>query len=133
MESPACPVVPVSWGELLDKITILEIKQARICEPEARNNVAKELRLLQAVAAEAMYRRPIGLLVQSLKKVNEMLWETEDAIRGRELEGDFGPSFLCLARSVYKMNDQRAALKRKINAVLGSELVEEKSYASAGV
>lgn len=122
-----CPQVPVSWGELIDKITILRIKQARIADPEARRNVARELDLLDGIAAEAMGHA--ADLIGELQAVNEELWEIEDAIRAREAAGDFGGRFVALARSVYRKNDRRAAIKREINRQLGSALVEEKSYA----
>lgn len=129
MEQPASPMVPVSWGELLDKITILEIKRARIGRPEARSNVEKEHRLLSAIAADALARAELAPLLDALRAVNEALWEIEDAIREEEVEARFGAEFVRLARSVYLRNDERAAIKRRINALLGSELTEEKSYA----
>jgi hypothetical protein len=122
-----CPRVPVSWGELVDKITILQIKTERIAARDARANVARELVSLSRVAGEAIGR--IAPLVEQLRAVNEELWEIEDKIREREAQGDFGQRFVQLARSVYKKNDLRAAIKRQINEALGSELVEEKSYA----
>jgi hypothetical protein len=122
-----CPRVPVSWGELVDKITILQIKTERIAARDARANVARELVSLSRVAGEAIGR--IAPLVEQLRAVNEELWEIEDKIREREAQGDFGQRFVQLARSVYKKNDLRAAIKRRINEALGSELVEEKSYA----
>jgi hypothetical protein len=122
-----CPRVPVSWGELVDKITILQIKTERIGARDARANVARELVSLSRVAGEAIGR--IAPLVEQLRAVNEELWEIEDKIREREAQGDFGQRFVQLARSVYKKNDLRAAIKRRINEALGSELVEEKSYA----
>lgn len=128
MNDHASPVVPVSWGELLDKIMILEIKQTRIKEPEAQKHVAKELRLLRAIAAPAMDQIMLAPLLARLKTVNEALWEIEDSIRSREATGDFGADFLRLARSVYKNNDERAVLKREINILLKSDLFEEKSY-----
>ncbi len=122
-----CPRVPVSWGELVDKITILQIKAERIASKEARANVAHELASLRRVAGDAILQ--VGPLIEQLQAVNEELWEIEDKIREREAEGDFGQRFVQLARSVYKKNDLRAAIKRRINEALGSELVEEKSYA----
>jgi hypothetical protein len=122
-----CPRVPVSWGELLDKITILQIKSERISGGEARANVARELASLSRVAGTAL--RLVKPLLEQLRAVNEELWEIEDKIREREADGDFGQRFVQLARSVYKKNDLRAAIKRHINQALGSELVEEKSYA----
>ncbi|WP_231639220.1 DUF6165 family protein [Sphingomonas profundi] len=129
MKQLASPAVPVSWGELLDKITILEIKRARIARPEARANVARELRLLRAIGRPALRRADVTPLVAALREVNETLWEIEDAIREEEADARFGADFIRLARAVYKRNDERAAIKRRINALLESELVEEKSYA----
>lgn len=124
-----CPQVPVSWGELVDKITILQIKSERITACEALQNVARELALLSRVAGEAIDTSAMSQLIAQLRDVNEDLWEIEDSIRECEAEGDFGPRFVQLARSVYKQNDLRAAIKRRINEALGSELIEEKSYA----
>jgi hypothetical protein len=121
--------VPVSWGELVDKITILQIKSERIAARDARANVARELASLSRIAGEAVRSRKVVPLIEQLRAVNEELWEIEDKIREREAEGDFGQRFIQLARSVYKKNDLRAAIKRQINLALGSELVEEKSYA----
>ena len=123
------PVVPVSWGELIDKITILEIKAARISDPARRANVVRELEALTEArdrggALPASVEEPTC----DLRAVNEWLWDIEDEIRECEKHGDFGPRFVELARSVYKTNDRRAALKRRINDLLGSALVEEKSY-----
>jgi hypothetical protein len=129
MMFPASPEVPVSWGELLDKVTILEIKRARIVRPEARANVEKEHGRLRAIARAALARTEIAPLLEALRQVNENLWEIEDAIRLEETRERFDGEFIRLARSVYQRNDERAAIKRQINAVLGSELVEEKSYA----
>ena len=124
-----CPRVPVSWGELVDKITILQIKAERIAAKEARANVAHELASLRRVAGDAIRAGTVTPLIEQLQAVNEELWEIEDKIREREAAGDFGQRFVQLARSVYKKNDLRAAIKRRINEALGSELVEEKSYA----
>jgi hypothetical protein len=122
------PHVPVSWGELLDKITILEIKTERLGGVEARANAAKELDLLREIAAPAIACGPAVALVAHLKQLNQALWDIEDHIRDHERAGDFGPGFVELARSVYRHNDQRGALKREINLALGSVLIEEKSY-----
>jgi hypothetical protein len=119
----------VSWGELLDKITILQIKSERIGSEAARANVARELALLRKVAGEAMRHRAVPALVARLQSVNETLWEIEDRIRECEASAEFGASFVQLARSVYQQNDLRAAIKRRINQLLDSSLVEEKSYA----
>jgi len=122
-------VVPVSPGELLDKITILRIKSERIADAGKRANVVHELDLLSETADDTL--PPSGSLdrlVEELQSVNEALWDIEDAIRDCERAADFGPRFVELARSVYVTNDRRAALKRQINELLGSAIVEEKSY-----
>ena len=124
----ACPRVPVSWGELLDKITILRIKRERMVD-KAGANVERELACLLEPAAAVIGLAEVVGPVARLQAVNEALWAIEDAIREREADGDFGAEFIALARSVYQQNDRRAAIKREINDVLGSELVEEKSYA----
>ena len=124
------PQVPVSWGELLDKLTILEIKQERIACPAARANVDREYRSLRIVGSQALSMAGMPALYQRLKRVNEELWEIEDAIRDEEAKARFEAEFIGLARSVYRMNDRRAAIKREINQLLESELVEEKSYAA---
>ncbi len=123
------PDAPISWGELFDKIAILAIKSERIAAPEAVANVRAELALLQGVAARAPAGEGLGDLCTDLARVNLALWEIEDAIREHEQVQDFGERFVELARSVYRENDRRAAIKRRINVLLGSEIVEEKSYA----
>ncbi len=121
---------PCSLGELIDKITILRIKAEQIREPEKLANVRRELNLLERSAREAGASvPPIDLLTDQLAGVNERLWAIEDALRTCEREGDFGPRFVALARSVYCENDTRAAIKRAINTLTRSALVEEKSYA----
>lgn len=122
------PMVPVSWGELLDKITILEIKTQQIHRPNACANVAKEYLLLKDIAGPAMDENGISPLLQQLRDVNRALWTIEDAIREQEAKARFDLEFIELARSVYKRNDVRASIKRQINLCLGSELLEEKSY-----
>lgn len=129
MKPSTSPIVPVSWGELLDKISILQIKRARITRPDALRNVETEHNLLGSIGATALERRDVTALFDELRSVNEALWDIEDAIREEEAEARFGSTFIELARSVYRRNDERAALKRQINALMGSELVEEKSYA----
>lgn len=124
----AAPAVPVSWGELLDKITILEIKLARIAEREAHAHVAKEYALLLDIAAEGLRQHDVASFVGELRAINQELWEIEDSIREAERAAAFGDEFIRLARSVYQKNDRRAALKRAINLCLRSELIEEKSY-----
>jgi len=121
---------PVSAGELLDKITILEIKQQRLASEAGRGNVRHELLLLEAIRQASLpASAELAALTAELKRINEQLWEIEDAIRLCERAGDFGERFVGLARSVYQSNDRRSALKRQINTLLGSALVEEKSYA----
>ncbi len=119
---------PVSWGELIDKITILEIKSERIEDAQKRANVDRELALLQGRLALAPAHPELARLTDDLRAVNLMLWKVEDDIRDCERAGDFGPHFVTLARSVYQTNDRRAALKRDINVALASGIVEEKSY-----
>jgi len=126
----ATPMAPVSWGELLDKITILQIKQERIADAAKRVNVTTELEALSAIAGAAM--RQAAALLAELKQVNEALWEIEDHIRDKERDGAFDARFIELARAVYVTNDRRAGLKRDINRQLGSALVEEKSYRPYG-
>jgi hypothetical protein len=122
--------IPVSAGELIDKITILEIKRARIEEPAKRANVAAELAALAETRAAAVpASAELDRLAGELKAVNEALWDVDDALRDCERAGDFGPRFVELARSVYRSNDRRAGLKRSLNQLLGSRFVEEKSYA----
>ncbi len=121
--------VPVSFGEVLDKITILEIKSERIADPEKVKNVRLELDELSATWNEAVQdQAAIADLRKQLKAVNEELWEIEDDIRDQEAAQDFGPKFIELARAVYVTNDKRAAIKKDVNLALGSRFVEEKSY-----
>lgn len=122
--------VPVSPGELLDKISILEIKADRIADPDKRHNVERELDLLTGIwHADGRETSDITALRGELRAINARLWDIEDAIRDCERENDFGQRFVDLARNVYRTNDQRAATKRRINETLGSTIVEEKSYA----
>ena len=126
------PRVPVSWGELIDKLTILEIKSERLAGAEARANVGLERRLLEDAAAGRLAAVPrLQALKSELRSVNEALWDIENDIRQEEALQQFGERFVALARSVYKQNDRRAAIKRVINDLLGSVLVEEKSYAGS--
>ena len=121
--------VEVSVGEFLDKMTILEIKTERIRDPQKLENVRRELDLLHdAWTASPLSRSDIKEDVAALKKVNESLWDIEDRIRRSESAQTFGDDFIQLARSVYQINDERAAIKRRLNLRLKSTLVEEKSY-----
>ena len=122
--------VPVSPGELLDKISILEIKLERIADRAKQENVRCELAELAAVRQSLPQTADLAGLTVELKSVNERLWEIEDDIRDCERRQDFGPVFIELARSVYRQNDRRVALKRQINELLGSRLIEEKAYAA---
>ena len=124
------PMVALSWGEVIDKITILEIKQERLSSPEAIDNVRRELAALNKVVAGTAVPDGLAGLKQALKTVNEKLWDIENKIRAKEAEAKFDHSFIDLARSVYVNNDERAKLKREINKLLKSELVEEKQYTS---
>jgi hypothetical protein len=123
--------VPVSAGELVDKLTILEIKSERISDPGKLVNIRRELAGLAAIV-DPMLKANAGLapLKSSLREINETLWRIEDDIRDCERAKDFGPKFVELARGVYRTNDRRAAAKREIDRLMGSEIVEEKSYAA---
>lgn len=123
--------IEISYGELLDKITILEIKAARIADPAKLRNVSAELTALNAVWAEIPDRpQPLQLLAlrSELKATNERLWEIEDEIREMERQRRFDEAFIQLARNVYFTNDRRAALKKRVDQCLGSRFSEEKSY-----
>jgi hypothetical protein len=121
--------VPVSPGEVLDKITILEIKSERISEPDKLVNVKRELELLQASWQKSVDEdETVRDIHAKLKSINEDLWEIEDDIRDKERAREFDQVFIDLARSVYVTNDQRADAKKELNVYLGSEMVEEKSY-----
>ena len=122
------PVVPISWGELIDKITILEIKELKIDSITANKNIRKELKHLLDIANLNNMPEEIKSLKTELKNVNLRLWDVEDSIREKELAGEFDKAFIELARSVYRLNDVRAKTKQSINLILQSELVEEKSY-----
>jgi hypothetical protein len=123
--------VEVAAGELLDKITILEIKEAKFTDATKLANVRAELATLRAARDANLPSTPeIDRAVAGLREVNRELWEIEDEIRAHERRQDFGARFVELARAVYKTNDRRAELKREINDLTGSRLKEEKSYAA---
>jgi hypothetical protein len=123
---------PISVGELIDKITILQIKLERLDGPGARN-VAKELAVLNQARTSAHLNEPeIAPLMIRLRAVNGELWDIEDRIRHLEARKDFGPRFIETARSVYRLNDSRAAIKRLINVASDSDIIEEKSYGLNG-
>jgi hypothetical protein len=122
--------VPISPGELVDKITILEIKSARMTDPAKLANVRIELALLQQTWHTSAYAsQDIASQWAALRAINEKLWDIEDLIRDKERARKFDQEFIELARAVYVTNDERAAVKRDINTRLGSKIVEEKSYA----
>ena len=122
--------VPVSPGELLDKITILKIKSKRMSDPQKLANVRIELKVLEETWGASPYAKSdIAADVNALLQVNERLWVIEDDIRDKERAQAFDSEFIRLARAVYFENDERAAIKRRINLKLGSTIVEEKSYA----
>jgi hypothetical protein len=124
---------PVSFGELLDKITILEIKSEQIRDAAKLANVRAELDMLNATWAQNLASRTDILAERAeLKRINQSLWDIEDEIRLKEKAQDFDTRFIELARAVYFTNDKRAAVKRAINLKLGSQLVEEKSYQDYG-
>jgi transcriptional regulator of nitric oxide reductase len=121
--------VPVSPGEVLDKITILEIKSERMNDPDKVANVKVELALLQETWAGFVNEdSTINDLHLQLKEINEVLWEIEDDIRDKERAGEFDERFIELARNVYFTNDRRSKIKKDLNLHLGSEIIEEKSY-----
>jgi hypothetical protein len=123
--------VPVSPGEVLDKITILRIKAARISDPVKVANVRLELEMLERTWANSAYaHQDVARDEAALQAVNERLWDIEDRIRDKERAQAFDAEFIALARSVYVENDERAAVKKRINVALGSTIVEEKSYAA---
>jgi hypothetical protein len=122
-------LVPISPGELLDKVTILRIKAERMTDPVKLANVRLELDLLERTWAATPHASvDLAADIGALQAVNERLWDIEDDIREKERAQDFGPGFVELARSVYFENDERAAIKKRINTRLGSRIVEEKSY-----
>jgi hypothetical protein len=132
-ETSKAVYAPISVGELFDKITILEIKAQQIADETKRMNVMKELGALGAIADASLKLDTAALkIVGELRRVNSLLWDVEDGIRECERNSDFGGRFVELARSVYRHNDQRALLKKQLNELTGSELVEEKSYTGYG-
>jgi len=128
MSKPTTPLVPVSWGELIDKITILEIKAEKISSPLALININRELSQLVQIFNNEIRSGCVMELRESLKELNLKLWLVEDNIREKEASREFDQQFIEYARSVYKLNDVRAKLKQSINRELQSELIEEKSY-----
>ena len=121
--------VEISYGELIDRITILEIKTRRLADPQRRNHVAAELAQLQQRRWEKLSDSGrLAALQQELKEINERLWEIENRIRSKERSKTFDQEFIELARSVYLQNDLRASIKQRINEEFGSGIVEQKEY-----
>tara|TARA_B110000090_G_scaffold172423_1_gene193002 strand:+ start:85 stop:489 length:405 start_codon:yes stop_codon:yes gene_type:complete len=122
-------LIPVSWGEFFDKISILEIKKENVLDGSAKNNIVVELELLtNFLSADILRDVKLNNLRVKLKAINQKLWNIEDEIRVNEAKKDFGEKFIWLARSTYINNDRRASIKRQINEALNSAIVEEKIY-----
>jgi len=127
------PSVLISWGELLDKVSILDIKASKIIDATARKNILKELAILNdAKRLLPSEDSRLMALNNDLRLINKCLWNIEDGLREKERRREFDAEFIFLARSVYKYNDRRARIKRHINDYFGSELVEEKLYTVSG-
>ena len=124
-------LIQVSPGELIDKMTILEVKLDHMSDPAKLANVRREHDMIAQTFRENVADTPaLAKLIVELKAANLALWTIEDDIRDHERKGDFGESFVALARSIYRINDERAAIKRRINVLLDSAIVEEKSYSN---
>lgn len=128
MNNLKTPFSPISWGELIDKVTILEIKLVKIFANAKLINIQKELNYLNEILSRERIEGSIFDMKSSLKDVNLELWEIEDKLREKELINEFDEEFIQLARMVYKLNDKRAQYKLEINLYLKSEIIEEKSY-----
>jgi Family of unknown function (DUF6165) len=124
-------MAPVSAGELFDKISILRIKSERFADPGKLANVRSELALLEAIAGMVTVtdRTALEQLEADLRRVNEEIWEAEDIVRSYDRVGRFGEDYVAVSRRTYGNNDRRSAIKRAINALLGSSIVEEKGHA----
>ena len=125
--------VPISFGELIDKITILEIKSERITDEKKLENVQYELNKLivtlsYSITKDYETNKSFHSLRRKLKKINEIMWDIEDKVREKEAKNEFDEEFITLARNVYKTNDMRCAIKRQINLIFKSGMIEEKSY-----
>jgi hypothetical protein len=125
--------IPISVGELIDRITILKIKSERISDENKLTMVEKELKLLLEILTNLDFEKQITSQMIELKEVNETLWEVEDKIREKEKDGEFDEEFISLARRVYKTNDRRNIVKNSINAILNSEFFEIKSYTNTPI
>jgi hypothetical protein len=123
------PKIPISWGELLDKITILQIKNENLTSESALENVEREFKQLGSILTKNFpSNADAQQFEEELRHINQKLWDIEDKIREKEKHKSFDDEFIQLARSVYITNDERSRIKRRINETFGSELVEEKSY-----
>ena len=123
------PLIPVSWGELFDKITILQIKIINLQEKNALNNVKTEHDQLNTIYNNNFFKDEIArVLFNDLKEINQKLWDIEDKIREKEKSKKFDKEFIELARNVYFTNDERSRIKRNVNEAFGSKIIEEKSY-----
>mgnify|MGYP006082757711 CR=1 FL=1 len=123
------PKIPISWGELFDKITILQIKNENLTSKSALENVEREFKQLRSILIKNFpARADAEQLETELRQINKKLWDIEDRIRDKERNTSFDDEFIQLARSVYIVNDERSRIKRRINEIFGSEFVEEKSY-----
>ena len=124
-----CPKIPISWGELFDKITILQIKNENLTSESALENVEREFKQLGSILTKNFpSNADAQQFEEELRHINQKLWDIEDKIREKEKHKSFDDEFIQLARSVYITNDESSRIKRRINETFGSELVEEKSY-----
>lgn len=125
-------LIPVAAGELFDKITILQIKAERVVDEAKLSNIRCELNMLNDVASRLVFSDPqmIVALQERLKSVNEEIWDAENVVRDHDRRESFGEDFTLVARSTYRNNDRRAALKRQISVLAGSAILEEKSHSS---
>lgn len=131
MDTVKPPLVEIAIGELIDKITILQIKSEQIRDPEKLKNILFEIEILGEARRQSVPESPeLARLEAELKAVNQQIWDIEDAVRDCERNKRFDDHFIALARSVYKTNDKRAAVKKQINELFNSRIVEEKSYAA---
>jgi hypothetical protein len=128
----AAPLVPVSWGELIDKLTILELKREKIHAPQAAGHVIRELEVLSAIVRDGPDEPRLTALTAELRTINARLWQVEDRLREKDACGEFDGEFITLARAVYQLNGERSERKRRINELLDSDLIEEKLYAAPG-
>jgi hypothetical protein len=132
LECSSNPRIQVSWGEFIDKLTILEIKEARLTSSAAVANVQRELTALRSVLDVRAENPQLAELTRQLKTINEALWEIEDKIRAKEAAKEFDQDFIDLARSIYFQNDKRGDVKRQVDLLMNSAIVEEKQYTAYG-